>query len=272
MRWIQFLLGLLVCVSCIGERTANGPLPDIEVQLLNLPLDSCAFRINHIITGKEVFYQKRVDLSKPIVVPDLPDDMYIAVFSWPRTLISHQVIRSKQFDKDEGIEEFQFTKPLYVNRTHSGTRYKMTISNPISLEELETNGTDVLQFKNEDCEECDLADRYWSLFGLFFDRKNDRIDSAKQSYYTYIGANDLQNANKAFLKMEELKVHYRKDDALDAQIQELVIANPQSQVSAFFLFYQLYNHREFNKFKTTFDLLKGAAMDSKYYKMMAKQY
>lgn len=243
----------------------------IELQLINMPIDSCSFRINHIITGKEVFFQEQVDLSKPIYLPVLEEDVYIAVFSWPRTLISHQVVRDRRFDRAHDVDEFQLTKPLYIDRQHEGV-YRIEVTGNNTLEDLETKGSGIMQFGNVDCEGCDLADRYWKLFSLFFERKDDIVNKAKQQYYDDIENGDLRKGNDSFFKMEEFKKQLMKDDLLDGDIQELVAANPKSKVSTFFLFYQLYNHREFEKFKKTFELLRGEALESKYYRMVKKQY
>lgn len=271
MRLFQILVIVFFCVGCSFETEQKEGVQDVELQLMNLPIDSCSLRINHIITGKELFSKENVDLSKPIRIPGLEDDMYIAVFSWPRTLISHQVFRSRGFDKEDDYDLFQLTKPLYIDRKN-GSTYHIEVVNEVGIEELERKGASTLQFKNIACKECDLADRYWGTFSEFFDRKARLIDSAKQVYYSYIDANDLQKGNKAFLDLEDIKNHLAKDELLDTRIQELVAANPESHVSTFFLFYQLYNHREFQKFENTFKLLKGEGQGGKYYKMVKKQY
>lgn len=272
MRLFQILFIVFFCVACGFEtEQKGGDVQDVELQLMNLPVDSCSLRINHIITGEELFFKEGIDLSKPIILHGLEDDMYIAVFSWPRTLLSHQVVRSKGFDKESDEDLFQLTKPLYIDRAY-GTVYRIEVVNEVSVEELERKGASILQFKNIACKECDLADRYWEAFSGFFDRKAKLVDSAKQEYYSYIDANNLQKGNKAFLNLEEIKNHLTKDEVLDTRIQELVAANPESKISAFFLFYQLYNHREFQKFENTFELLQGQGQKSKYYKMIKKQY
>ncbi|MFD2554247.1 hypothetical protein [Sphingobacterium tabacisoli] len=269
---IPLVLFVVIFFQACGFKREDGKKnQEVNIQLTGLPVDSCSFRINHIITGKEVFNKENVDLSKPIRIPGLEDDMYIAVFSWPRTLISHQVFRSRGFDKEDDYDLFQLTKPLYIDHKN-GSTYHIEVVNEVSIEELERKGASTLQFKNIACKECDLADRYWDTFSEFFDRKERLIDSAKQVYYSYIDANDLQKGNKAFLDLEEIKNHFAKDELLDTRIQELVAANPESNVSTFFLFYQLYNHREFQKLENTFKLLKGKGQDSKYYKMVKKQY
>ncbi|MBL1410316.1 hypothetical protein [Sphingobacterium faecale] len=271
MRVLQLLFILVFCHACGFKSVDTKKSREVVIQLTGLPVDSCSFRINHIITGQEIFVKKDVDLSKPIIIPALEDDMYIAVFSWPRTLVSHQVFKSKQFDRDEGVDMFQLTKPLYVNQ-EQGSSYRIDVAGEVELDQLERQGASILQFKNVDCSECDLADQYWKLFNEFFDRKALLVDSLKKVYYHHIDKNDLQKGNSAFLELEEMKNHLMKDDLLDEELKQLIATHVESKVSTFFLFYQLYNYREFDKFENAFQLLKNDARQSKYYEMVKKQY
>lgn len=271
MRLIQVLFLVLICAACNSKNVGEPEMQHVELQMTNLPIDSCSFRINHSVTGREIFSQERVDLSKPIKIPRLENDMYIAVFSWPRTLVSHHVLRNRQFDKENDEDIFQLTKPLYINdETRSSCRIRVV--NNVSLEELERQGAEILKFENVACKECDLADRYWALYEDFFDRKNKLIDSAKRVFYDCIEKDDLKKGNRAFLALEELKTHFVKDEILNDKIKKLIVQNPESSVSTFFLFYQLYNYREFDKFKSTYKLLKNDAQKGKYYRMVQKQY
>jgi len=59
---------------------------------------------------------------------------------------------------------------------------------------------------------------------------------------------------------------------LDNSIMQKVSENSTRAVSTFFLFYQLYNHREFSKYKDAFLSLSKESKKTKYYAMIHKQY
>jgi hypothetical protein len=266
-----FALSLLFVLNSCNMKESSHERGEIYLQFKNLPIDSCSFRVHHIITGKEVFSLPSVSLDSPITMPALKDDMYIAVLSWPRTLISHNVYKNRSFNTEHDQDFFELTKPLLLYKEH-GSHYVILNDNRVGIEEIEADGAEILKFKNIDCTECDLADEYWRLFGSFFKRKQLLLDSLKGTYYSYIDGSDLSKGREAFLELEDVKSNYLKDDILDLQVEQMVLRNPSSQVSTFFLFYQLFNHREFAKFHSAYRALRGDALESKYYGMVQHQY
>ncbi|TJZ53766.1 hypothetical protein FAZ15_17225 [Sphingobacterium olei] len=266
-----YTLSFLLILSSCHTKESKHKEGEIHVLFQNLPVDSCSVRVHHIITGKEVFSLSAASLDKPIAMPALEDDMYIAVLSWPRTLISHSVFYSRSFNAQQDQDFFELTKPLLLHKKH-GSNYVILTENRVSIEEIEADGAEILKFKNIDCAECDLADEYWRLFGSFFKRKQLLLDSLKGTYYSHIESSDLSKGRDAFLKLEDVKTNYLKDDVLDRQVEQMVVRYPTSSVSTFFLFYQLYNHREFAKFHSAYKALRGDALKSKYYDMVQNQY
>ena len=150
--------------------------------------------------------------------------------------------------------------------------YTIVVENEVNRDQVEIEGVEVMKLKNLNCKDCDLADEYWGLFSAFFTRKQQLLDSIKNVYYAHINASNLQKGKDAFLEIEDIKSNVLKDEMLDKQIQAKVKQFKNNPVSTFFLFYQLYNHREFDEFLPTFELLQGEAKKTKYYKMMANQY
>jgi hypothetical protein len=266
LGWIAMLL-----LGCQGAKEDKEKSEPLRLIFQNFPVDSVSFRIHHSVTGKEVFSIPLVSLANPIEIPPLEDDMYIAVLSWPRTMISHQVYKSRLFDKQSDEDIFEFTKPLFL-QGKSKNNYTVSVENEVSNEDVEISGPEIMKFKNMGCKDCDLADEYWQLFSAFFLRKQQRIDSVKNVYYAHVNASNLQKGKDAFLAMLDIKNTLLKDEILDQQIQDKVKQFKNSPVSTFFLFYQLYNHREFDKFLPAYQALEGRAKKTKYYRMLANQY
>lgn len=259
---------LLGCQSAQKDKEKTEPL---RLTFQNFPVDSVSFRIHHSVTGKEVFSIPLVSLANPIEIPALEEDMYIVVLSWPRTMISHQVYKNRLFDKQDDEDIFEFTKPLFLQGKNKNN-YTVLVENEVSNEDVETGGPEIMKFKNVACKDCDLADEYWQLFSAFFLRKQQRIDSVKNVYYAHVDASNLQKGKEAYLAMQDIKNTLLKDEILDKQIQAKIKHFKSSPVSTFFLFYQLYNHREFDKFLPTYQVLQGDAKKTKYYRMLANQY
>ena len=265
-HWILFLF-IALFTSCKQSK----PLDSIFLTINNLPVDSCSLRINHIISGKEIFTAKNILLNKPIEIPALLDDVYILVFSWPKTYIPHGVYSSKGFDKNFDEDIFEWTKPFFYSQ-RNGNNYIINISDDIDLEMLETKGTEVLKILNVDCDDCNLADEYWNLYNSFFKRKMGMLDSVRAEYYAAVDNQNLEIAADTYKKLNELDNQYRSDALLDQEIIAKVDNTNNNSVSTFFLFYQLFMHKDFRKFKSSFEKLNGDAVKSKYYKMIKNQY
>lgn len=272
-RIIYFLCCLFfVLTACQNENNSSSSHSnEVVLTFEGLPVDSCAVRIHHIITGEEVFATNNIKISEDIIIPSLVDDFYIIVLSWPKTIISHQVYKSKSFDKDTGEDIFEFTKPLYINHVNKA-KYTFRLAESMNIEDIEQNGNSSLKFHNVNCKDCDLADQYWNLYNDFFERKDIVIDSLKTVYYAAVEANNSSLIKEKYEELENYKKNHSKDDKLDQDMIELLNSNLKSPVSTFFLFYQLYNHREFPKFKSSFDNLSDAAKQTKYYRMINNQY
>lgn len=264
-----FFLFITACRS--GATNTSSESGSLALKINNLPIDSCSIRVHHIVTGREVFYQDKFSLVDSLIIPDLEDDVYIIVVSWPKTYISHQVYNNRSFDKELGDDYFELTKPFYFN-TRNGTDYVLEVGNDVSLAELEQEGTQILKFKNKGCSECDLADEFWSLYTDFYSRKEKLIDSLKFEYYTSVDDSKVGQSKELYNEMEKTKVSLVNDDLLDKAIIHKVSENKTNPISTFFLFYQLYNYRDFPKFKDAFLSLSGKAKNTKYYKMVEKQY
>ncbi len=271
LKVLFLILTAMFLVGCHGVQTDQEKIEPLRLVFRNFPVDSVSFRVHHIITGKEVFSLPLISLATPIEMPALEEDMYIAVLSWPRTMVSHQVYKSKLFDKQNDEDIFEFTKPLFLYGEQRKS-YTIVVENEVNRDEIETEGAEIMKFKNVNCKDCDLADEYWQLFSAFFTRKQRLLDSVKNVYYAHINASDLQKGKDAFLEMEDIKNNVLKDEMLDKQIQAKIKQFEDSPVSTFFLFYQLYNYREFEKFLPAYQALQGDAKKTKYYRMVANQY
>ncbi|SMG21138.1 hypothetical protein [Sphingobacterium psychroaquaticum] len=274
MRILFMFIGLFITGGLLQCQAPDSKLlktKSLVLVLDNLPVDSCSVRVHHIITGEEVYHNSTYKIGDTLYIPSIDDDMYIAVFSWPKTLISHRIFHSKQFNKEEDADYFELTKPIFLqDRTDS--LYKISVVNDVTQEEIESSGAEVIAFKNLNCKACDLADEYWALYSSFFSRKKDHIDSVRQVYYNNVKATNLEKARESYLLVNDLERNYQKDDILDAALIKKIKSNEDSQVSMFFLFYQLYNHRDFDKFRGVFNGMSGDARKSKYYNMVYKQY
>lgn len=254
--------------SSINTTTVSN---NISVRIKNLPIDSCSIRVHHIITGREVFHLDKFALLDSLIISDIEDDMYIIVISWPKTYISHQVYTNKGFDKERDNDYFELTKPFYFNK-RNGNNYVIEVVNNVSQEDLERNGAQVLKFRNVACSECDLADDFWDLYTAFYSRKMKLLDSLKLDYYSSVDNLKLQRSKELYNEIEKLKVSFVHDDLLDNAIIQKITGNEKSSISTFFLFYQLYNHRDFPRFKNSFLSLSEDAKRTKYYKMLENQY
>lgn len=270
MRYYFYILVILFfIIACRPNST--GAVSDVSLRIKNLPIDSCSIRINHIITGKEVFYQDKLALVDSLIISGLEDDVYIIVVSWPKAYISHQVYNNSDFDKERGDDYFELTKPFYFNK-RNGDNYILEVINNVSQEDLERNGTQILKFKNVGCTECDLADEFWDLYTSFHFRKGILLDSLKLEYYASVDSLNLQRSKELFGEMDKVKGAYVNDDVLDNAIIQKISENSTSKISTFFLFYQLYNYRNFSKFQNAFLSLSDKAKDTKYYRMIQRQY
>lgn len=249
----------------------NRQSDKIHLSINNLPVDTCSIRINHIVTGKEIYSKKNVSLAKSLELPMLVDDIYILTISWPRTFIPHSVYKNKGFDKEEGDDFFELTKPFYFNKSN-GKTYEINLLGDIQVENIEIDGVENLRFENKNCEECQLSDAYWQIYTSFFNRKNRITDSLKSNYYSFTNNNDAHNAKAAYYKLINHKKNFVKDELFDMEIIDKIGQNNTSPVSTFFLFYQLYMHKEFSKYRESFNSLEGDALNSKYYKMIKNQY
>ena len=248
-------LSVFLLFSCNNQQKKTDV---IRLKINNLPIDSCSIRINHIITGREIFHIDRVSLADTIKLPVLVDDFYIIGISWPKTYISHTIFRSKGFDREQGQDIFEITKPFYFNH-NNGNVYIINVANKVNLEQLESKGGQVLHFENQNCSDCNLADRYWSAYNSFFERKTQKIDSIKQRYYQAIEFNELNRADSIYKSLITFESSFNNDEILDKQIIDFIDSNKESPISTFFLFYQLYQHKDFSKYKPSFNYLQRSA-------------
>lgn len=235
-----------------------------------MPVDSASMRVHHAVTGVEVFKKDEISLSDSIFIPIMDDDMYIFVVSWPKTYIKHHVYNNKGFDKNSD-DLMEITKPFYYHNKNGNT-YVIKVYNYISLENLEGMGSSSLVFENVNCSECDLSDEFWNLYNDFFIRKKKLLDSLKIEYYKNIEILDVKRSKALYAEIDYLKNTFLYDDFLDESIMKKIRENPNSAISTFFLFYQLYNYQEFQKFESTFLSLAKQARETKYYRMILNQY
>lgn len=262
---------MLLCTCGESNKKLGEPkIQSIQIIFQNIPVDSCSVRINHIITGREVFYTAEHNLAEPLNLNLGRDDMYIMTISWPRTYVSHRSFRNNIKQEGGVVDRFELMKPIYIAK-NTQKQFVISLTNS-DRDILELEGTLNVQFQNENCETCDVADEYWKIFDSFFKRKEHQADSLKQLYFKYVDSFLINEARGAYLKLEEFKRSHVRDDKLDKELQEKVQAYPESPISTFFLFYQLYNHRQFPKFRKSFESLNGEARKSRYYKMVQKQY
>jgi len=271
MRCFFYVFVVLFVACQTGSIGTNGMVNNMMLKIYNLPIDSCSIRFHHIITGKEVFYQDKFALVDTLKISDLEDDMYIIVVSWPKTYISHQVYNNPGFDKEKGDDYFELTKPIYFNKRNDNY-YVLEMKNNISQDDLEQDGAEVLKLKKTDCSERDLAEEFWGLYTDFYLRKWKLLDSLKLKYYASVDSSYVKRSVEIYNEIEKMKVSFVNDDLLDKAIIKKLSENEENPISTFFLFYQLYNYRDFSKFKNSFLSLSGKAKESKYYRMLEKQY
>lgn len=268
---IIFCIAVILFSSCMGitEKT-KSELRSVQITFKNMPVHTASVRINHIITGNEIVNMVAHKLCEPFRINLNEADMYIVTISWPRTFVSHRSYkRSKEQENGPG-ELLEVTKPVYIDK-HTNKQLIAFNVTP-NIEQLELEGTQNLHFQNADCKTCTIADEYWDIFSAFFRRKEKQIDSLTQLYYSAIDSFKIKDARAVYLKREELKLTYTKDNLMDNELKEKINKYPQSPISTFFLFYQLYNHREFEKFKHSFAQLEEEALVTPYYRMIKNQY
>lgn len=264
LLYILTILGTMLS-SCYQDTTDRV----VSINFERLKLDSSTVRLYHAITGREVAYTVLSSFDTPWILDSLNDDVYILVISWPRTFISHNTYSDPLFDKDSE-DIFQLTKPIYIDKDQS-TAY--TIYSP-SLKDkgyFELNGVDSIFLKSH-CTDCELADEYWEIYNTFFVRKNQLLEQLRERYYLAVDNDDIQAADSLFKKLSSTEGKHFKDDQLDNEIIAKVEDHPESAASTYFLFYQLYHYRDFDRFRETFETLAGDARKTRYYNMVKKQY
>jgi len=240
----------------------------VTIQVDNIKNDSIGYRILHFIEGKELL-DTILPVEQSLIVNNLKEDMYLLVLSWPRTLIPHRIFNSKAFDPAEG-DLYYLTKAIYINPNES-VAYKVSLDSPLSVEDIEMNEIKELKIHSGDCKSCKLAETYWNNYDRFFERKNDLMTKLNKSYYQAVNEGDTSLRNK-FLASAKLKNSFNTDEQFKLKLDSLIKANPDAPVSTFFLFYQLYADRNFEKYRTAFELLEGNAKASKYYHSIEKRY
>lgn len=259
--FIAILPFFLACNQPAGHK-------NIQVQFDNIAADSIGFRLIHYMDGAELL-DTLMPVGKPIEIKDLNEDMYLAVFYWPRTYIPHSVMRSKFFNREEG-DNYQLTKPFYVDAENL-IDYQFGFTEKLNPEDIELNQIRDFNLKTDNCEECALSEVYWQNYNAFFQRKDSLSKKFNTDYYNAIQQND-KNLRQKFLKADSIKQKVWIDQVYLKDLNQLIKDNADKKVSTFFLFYQLYLFRDFPKFRSSYESLKGDALKSRYYPMLKKQF
>lgn len=264
LRLLIFIVILPLFLACKQQAGTRS----IQVQFDNIAADSIGFRMIQYMDGTELL-DTLMPVGKPIEIKDLKEDMYLAVFYWPRTYIPHSVMRNKFFNREEG-DDYQLTKPFYVD-TENLQAYQFGFTEKLNPEDIELNMIRELNLKTDKCEECALSEVYWENYNAFFRRKDSLARKFNSEYYNAIQQND-KNLRQKYLKADSIKQRVWIDQVYLQDLNQLIKDNADKKVSTFFLFYQLYLFRDFPKFRHSFESLKGDALKSRYYPMLKKQF
>lgn len=257
---IAFLL-----FSCIKKRESTK---STAIVIKNIAIDSVGVRLIHYMDGKELV-DTLIAVKDTLVLDQLKDDMYLVAISWPRTLIPHQIYRDKSFNKD--IDEYYvLSKAFYVDPLVS-SKYEFYMDSIYTGEEIELNSIAKVNVNTSSCETCAIAEKYWNNYNIFFDRKDMLVDALNLAYYKSVDGNNDASRNR-FLKVDSVKKTVFTDSLYKRDFDQLVHLYPESKASTFFVFYQLYVERNFEKYKNSVNLLQGKAKESRYYKMIQNQY
>lgn len=262
--YILFILPTLF--ACQSKGKYNEGI--IKIHTEGISCDSIGYRVVNFIEGKELL-DTILPIDSPLVLPNIRADMYLIALSWPRILIPHQIFRNKVFDTQVG-DKYILTKALYINPEETN-QYVLSMDSILTLEDIETRRVKEIRLKVKNCPSCLLAEKYWSNYNNFFGRKDSLVNQLNYKYYKSVDQND-KAVRQRFLEADSAKKNLQTDSMFTVQLDSLVRLNSNDPVSTFFVFYQLFSDRNFEKYRSIFSRLKGAAKKSRYYESIRKRY
>ncbi|MBE8714322.1 hypothetical protein [Sphingobacterium hungaricum] len=263
---ILYLLPFLFCLSCVDKKESVQP---ISLSIKNIYMDSVGIRVIHYMDGKELF-DTIIASKDTFMMGNLKEDMYLLAIYWPRTFVPHQIYKDRSFNKEVG-EYYNLTKAFYVE-PKSSLVYEFYTDSLYTGEEIELNNITKVNVNVSQCQTCAVADEFWDNYTKFFDRKEVLVDELNLSFYRSIENKNKELSRTNFIKADSVKKSLLTDSLYKIDFDNLVQLHPESKASTFFVFYQLYLERDFEKYRNSFDILKGQALESKYYQMIKKQY
>lgn len=266
MRIIFLFFFPFFLLSC-SDKPVSAPATHIFVE--NLDIDSIGVRVIHYMDGKELL-DTIIAGKDSLTLPELKEDMYLLAIYWPRTFVPHQIYRDKSFDKEQG-DNYMLSKAFYVDPA-ADSRYVFAMDSMLSAEEIELNTIAKINVRTDACKACAIADKFWDNYNVFFARKDTLVDQLNLAYYRSVEQDNASTSRDNYLRVDSLKKKVFTDELYKHDFESLVKLNPESKASTFFVFYQLYQERDFEKYKSAFKLLTGKAKESKYYHMLQKQY
>ena len=267
MRNICLCFFLLFLVNACVDRKA--PLQSTTLAVENLDIDSIGVRVLHYMDGKELL-DTIIASKDSLVLPNLQEDMYLLAIYWPRTFVPHQIYRDKSFDKEQG-DNYVLSKAFYVDPALSN-RYVFAMDSLLTAEDIELNTIVKVNVNTDDCASCATAEKFWDNYNVFFARKDTLVDQLNLAYYRSVDQDNMLSSRDNFLRADSLKNKVFTDSLYKLDFDKLVKVYAEDKVAAFFVFYQLYQERDFNKYRNSFKMLSGNAKASRYFKMVEKQY
>lgn len=253
-------------MGCVAKPDSRAA---VSFSVENLDVDSIGVRVLHYMDGKELL-DTLIAIKDSLVLPNLKEDMYLMAIYWPRTFVPHQIYNDKSFDKNQG-DNYVLAKAFYVD-PKAARHYVFFMDSLITPDNIELSTMTKLHVRSANCEACVIADQYWENYNLFFARKEILVDDLNIAYYRSVNQNNTKESRKNYLRVDSLKKSLLTDDLYKKRLDSLVKVNASSKASTFFVFYQLFQERDFKKYKPTFQLLTGNAKSSRYYQMLLRQY
>lgn len=260
-----FISTLLFLLSCHQKKYDT-----IDIQIENFESDSLGLRILHFIEGRQIM-DTTIKTGEILKIPELPEDMYMLVLYWNRTYIPHAIFRDRSFNPSEG-DNYQITKAFYVKPSESKVyRFRLDADSSQTKESIELLQLKDLMLNTSMCKTCQISESYWNLYNSFFHRKEKNVIELNHKFYDAIHNNDSTFRQK-YILADSVKQHQWTDALFFKEFNNLYDRYPDNYASAFFLFYQLYTFREFEKYKPLALKLKDPATQSPYYRMVKNQY
>lgn len=242
----------------------------MNITIENFESDSLRLRILHFIEGRQLI-DTIIKTGESLKIPGLPEDMYMLVLYWDRTFIPHALFKNRTFNPSEG-DNYQITKAFYVKPSESKTfSFRLDSDLPQTKESVEQLQLKDLLINTNSCKTCEIAESYWNIYNSFFERKEENVKALNQKFYDAIHNNDSTFRQK-YILADSVKQNHWTDSLFFKEFNNLYSQYPDNYASAFFLFYQLYTFREFDKYKPLLPKLKNPATQSSYYRMVKNQY